>query len=286
MKFDSQRVFNFPVLRNNNDDYIKGSFRINLEEIQNVEKNDDYAFIKFSFELDVKEIKDLLSQNLAEYCVILDSKKSFYRESFTFNKSENNSIKIKKELCKDKLILESYIVAKDRITGFKCSDINSEFNHNEFSFEQGAILAQNEEIDIDCINDRYKELTNLVQMNKDPNLKDGEWKYDIEADNPIISVSSKQYEIIHKNKKYRAIFANTFLVIIVNEMLDIIFNSDDESDDLIWKKWILEKLDNHYADTSLGKLDYHTKLQICQKILKNPLKSLNSDLKTIENLRG
>ena len=102
----------------------------------------------------------------------------------------------------------------------------------------------------------------------------------------MIELSSKQYEIIHKNKKYRAIFANTFLVIIVNEMLDIIFNSDEESDDLIWKKWILEKLDKHYPDSSLENLDYHKKLEICQKILKNPLKTLNSDLKTIENLRG
>lgn len=280
MKFDPQRAFTFPVLRANNNDYNEGSFNMKLE-INDVKKNEDNVSIKVSFDLDVQEIQELFPQNLVEYVVVFVSEKSFHRKSYSFSESKDNTFKIKKEFCRDKISFESYIVAKEKIENFKCKTINSEFGKDYFCFEQGMILAQCEEIVVDCINDKFKELTNLFKMNLDDNLKEGEWKYSIDDHYPTISVSKKQYEIIDKNKKYKGIFANSFLVNIVTQMLNDMYADDYEEDTLTWQKLIREKID--YLPGNQEIMSYQEKLKICQKILNNPLNHLNTDLKKIEN---
>ncbi len=276
MKFDNQRAFTHPVLRKNNDDYIEGSFKTNIK-IDDVKKTTSTIKVTISFDLDIDEINLLFSENLIEYVVVCVCVKSFYRESFMFNKAKENIIEIKKEYCRDTIKFESYIVAKEKIKRFKCNKINKEFVQKEFTFEQGTVLAQNQEIDFICRNEKFKNLQSLLRFEVDANLNVGQWNFDIDLDHPRIKVSSDQYKIIDENKRLKVVFANTFLPMIVMELIEKFENEDYEWCQLIREK--IYEIDPNFS--SDDDLPYYKKLEICQKILKNPLKDLNKHIKQV-----
>ena len=277
MKFDTQRTFSFPVLRDNSDDYDKESY-FKLKIIpHDSQKDDEKVKVDISFDLSVKELKDLILKKTASYVVVFDCRNTFYRKAFVFNE-ENKSLEIPQKFCRDQISFENYLVSMEKIENFSCNKINEEFGKGPFTFEAGSVLCQGKPKKFYCMNDTYKSLTNLITASIDNKLKDGEWKFDIEQTQPRILVSENQYAIIGQCD-YKSIFANVFLYPMVVEMLRAI--RDDEFDsDYMWVQILEEKLEESSIDI---KKEYKAEdlLYVCQKVLNLPLTNLNNDLKKI-----
>lgn len=130
------RLFPYPVLCVDNDDYIDSEFYVENK------LKEDLTELSFSFDISLnnnEELQYLIQKGYAEFVIHIECSSTAFR---TILRTSGNNIKyrIAKSKVNNEIVLLGAIVAKEKISGFKSKHLNEDYDE-EVSFEKGAILA-------------------------------------------------------------------------------------------------------------------------------------------------
>ncbi len=129
------RLFPYPVLCMENDDYIDCKFDVRYNYIEDL-KN---IILQFDVELDNKELTELIRQGKAEYLVHIECSNTSFRK-VVHNEGKHFEYRIPKTKVNKEIFLVGMVVAKENITGFYSSSFNEDYDES-VDFEKGSILA-------------------------------------------------------------------------------------------------------------------------------------------------
>ena len=139
MKIELRRLFAYPVLAEERDDYKACRFFAESKYNLHVDAGENLVFdIKLS--TDCAEINRLIACGDAGYLFHVECPTTIYRK--VFNHSDGNFVcKIPLSLVKDKLYRAAFIVLRRAVKAFSCNDWNADFDGLTFDLPKGSILA-------------------------------------------------------------------------------------------------------------------------------------------------
>lgn len=129
------RLFPYPVLCMENDDYMDCEFNIIFNQIEELKD----IVLQFEVELDNRELLELIRQGKAEYLVHIECSNTSFRK-VVHNEGKSFEYRIPKTKVNKEVFLVGMIVAKQNIKGFYSSKFNEDYDE-PVDFEKGSILA-------------------------------------------------------------------------------------------------------------------------------------------------
>jgi hypothetical protein len=265
MKFDQQKVFPYPVLRPDIDDYVDGDFQVTADVI--VSEDGLQANIIMEFALSVTEIQAEIDAGNAEFVAVIASRETFYRTTLRTAKKKTTKT-FRADQIRGELLISPFIVAKKDIKGFKSVDINPEFGASGFSFEAGEVLAVDEPKAVYFDRDLFTPISSVLELALDPSQKESKWTLSFDQDKLRILVGEKSKEKIDlaRNKQdNKSILINSIWFGAVAEATNQLKQSSDY-DDLRWASVIRQQCHNRGIDLAGG-----DSYLIAQALLANPL---------------
>jgi hypothetical protein len=184
MKFNYQKSFQYPVLREGNSDYIESSFEQHVE----ADAEEGKLILDVSYRLQNDDLQNKINNGQAEYVTVINCRNTFYRKVV---KTQDPSIKllIHSEELNSSVKFSSYIVAKEEIHQFDSQKFNSEFADIAFDIEIGSVMAQTPEQEILLHLPFHKNLSTCFHLVESSKLDRGDWEINIHGSEVHIRVS-------------------------------------------------------------------------------------------------
>lgn len=155
----TNRLYTYPVLSDEKDDYICSHYNVNFSYRQvglNILK------LNFKFDLICEEIEKKIKQGQAEYLIHIECSTTAYRETL---RSRVNFAE--KEILLEKLNgrveIVAFIIASKDIFGFNCSDWVEDYEQMSFDLPKGSILAYKNLNDLNIVKD-FEEFSNSSSL--------------------------------------------------------------------------------------------------------------------------
>lgn len=131
------RLFPYPVLCIENDDYVDSSFYVECK------LTEELAHLVLNFNITLennKELQWLIREGHAEFIIHIECSSTAFR---TIRKTADSSTSflIPKARVNKEIALLGAIVAAKKISGFQSSHLNEDYSEEPINFEKGAILA-------------------------------------------------------------------------------------------------------------------------------------------------
>ena len=210
MNIDNRRLYTYPVLADERDDYKAVKFSVACEN----DSDADNLILNVNLSTDCARIKDLIASGDAEYLLHVESKLSLYREIFT-SREENFSCKIKRDRVKKNLECLALIVLKKNVDGFSCDDWNEDFSGLDFKLPKGSVLAYQNFKPLTIPDDPniFKNFASIFSVYKRLNDAEDFYDVDLRADKIKIGLNAKEYLL------YRRYCSRPELQPILNAMI-------------------------------------------------------------------
>jgi hypothetical protein len=265
MKFDQQKIFPYPVLRPDIDDYIDGEFQVTVDFT--VSDDASEVRVNIEFALSVPEIQSEIDSGSATFAAVISCRETFYRTVLTTAKSKSTKT-FDADQIRGELVINPFVVARTDIKGFKSPDINPEFGASSFSFAAGEVLAVDEPKAIYFNRDAFRPLSSVLELARDPRQPEWTWKLSFDQNKLRILVGEKTKEEIDRarnTQKNKSILMNSIYFSAVAEATNQLKLTKDY-DDMRWASVIRQQCHNKAID-----LDGGDSYLIAQALLANPL---------------
>ena len=131
------RLFPYPVLSEENDDYIDSVFSASFTV--DSELNDFLVRLNVTLE-NCDEIGWLIRDGIADVVIHIECSSTAYR-TFTVMNGNSKTFKISKSRVNNEVYLVAMIVAKKDIVEFTSSHLNEDYQDEVVDFKKGAILG-------------------------------------------------------------------------------------------------------------------------------------------------
>jgi hypothetical protein len=271
----------YPVLYMNNDDYQKTSFSTKID----VKEEFGEVKIEAQFYLDNPEMKRLIENHSCAYLIHVECSQTCYRQMFE-TYQEHLEISIATHQLRGKIVLHSFVVAKETIHSYKNEYLSDWYKGIPLTFEKGNILAIGEAIETTLIDD-YTEFLNLpsiVTVTK--SLKNDYMDVDIYSNN--ITIYLPEYEYHQYAMSAHSPLKNTILAAVIVPALVYVFSKISEANaDLEEYTWyqVLDKIfqENNYRLEDVG-TDVLSPLKAAQLILRKPLKASFEEIEKVHRM--
>ncbi len=129
------RLFPYPVLCLENDDYSDCFFNITVKQIEELKD----IILQFDVELNNKELLNLIREGKAEYLIHIECSNTSFRKVVR-NAGNSFDYRIPKAKVNKEVYLVGMVVAKQPIKGFYSQKFNEDYDE-AVDFEKGAIMA-------------------------------------------------------------------------------------------------------------------------------------------------
>lgn len=207
----TNRLFTYPVLSDEKDDYKKSMFSVDYEQtMQGVNS----LKLTFDIAMNCKELERLIISGQADYVIHLECSTTAYREVIhSVSKHIEHIIPIGR--INGSFDVVAFVILKKNITNYTCGDWVDDFNGMAFNLSAGSILAYQNLPGLDITKD-YEEFTNagsIFSVYKRPTEKDCTAKISLDSSKIRIGLGSKDYDI------YAVYSAKTELQSLFHSML-------------------------------------------------------------------
>ena len=128
------KLFAYPVLSYNTDDYVGVNFT--LESTKLLEKGKKISKLKYLFSVDDSYVRALIDNKQAKVVLKIYCPTTKYRCVIDLDYGENEVI-LKNENVNYRVELESYIILMEDINNFCSSNFNNDYLYDTFSLEKG-----------------------------------------------------------------------------------------------------------------------------------------------------
>lgn len=281
MKIDNRRLFTYPVLAEERNDYKTCRFTAELGISSDVASN---IVFNFNFSTDCAEIKNLIIKGDAEYLFHLECPATIYREVFR-SSIENFSCKIPRDRVKKEINCVGMIMLRRDIKNFQCADWNEDFGGINFNLPKGSVLAYKNLPTLKVNEDAhiFKNVASIFSIYKRI-VEDKPFEIDLEQDKIKIGLSAKDYLL------YRRHCSNPKMQPILNAMIILpalvyVFEelkADDDFEIYGRKAWFLS-LKAAYRRKKINFVEHilkdeNTSIKLAQEVMNLPL------TKALENI--
>ncbi len=153
------RLFPYPVLSVDSDDYSDSEFNVTAEV---VEQNTNNIVLKFNIDLNNKGMKRLVDKGLAEYVIHIECSTTAFRTTIhTFSQEE--TYRISNGKVNGEVTLLGMVVSRDEIPHFNNVLLNSDYDEADITIPNAAIMAY-------CNMPKLRVLKNYEELANDESL--------------------------------------------------------------------------------------------------------------------
>ncbi len=271
MKLD-KRLSSYPILINDDDDYVDSSFEISL--IQKVEFNK--LIVNVSFQLNNEGLLELIKEGKAKYIIHVDCPMLSFRKVFSTDKKDLE-FSINLNDVTESVEISSMIVATMDIPHYYNKKFNWFYGTDGVDISKGNYLAIGPMylVNINRSNIGYKKLSDVIVIQKDDRNSD---QMSVSLDNDIITILVNEKI---KNQYYaygQQYLYNIISMVMVPSMVYVLTSMKNNPDGLCSYRWysVVEQvlLDNNISVTQLNEEDSTGKysiFEVAQKIFMSPL---------------
>lgn len=188
------RLFPYPVLSEDSDDYIDSSFNVTADVL---DKNINSIVLKFTISLDNKGLKRLIDKGLAEYIIHIECSNTAFR-TVIHTSSEEEVYNISNGKVSGEVQLLGMVVSKAEITDYSNDALNEDYDDIDVSFPPAAIMAYYNLPKLNILKN-YEELSNeeslfsIVKRNAIDDYEERPISFSFDSDRIRISVGDEIY---------------------------------------------------------------------------------------------
>ena len=271
MKINNETHFPHPVLYSQTTDYKSGKFSLSLmvEEVPATGKlKIDYDVLLDEPGL-LKEIEDK-SAMIGMFITCLDT---FYNR-ITVLDGLKGLVEFPAGTLKGRCSVRPLVCATQKISDYSNDNLNEEYGHKEWEFQNGSVLAIGNELQINVGHEKLAPMESIFKLAENEELKEGEISVQTDVDNITIHCSKTVFATVHglrQSAKGKSVLLNSIYLPVVMEVLS---HLRDNAASFAEKKWFkvfnakCEHLGIVYATSNF--------LEDAQKLLKSPISKLKA----------
>lgn len=272
------RLFPYPVLCTENDDYIDSSFSVTC----NVKEELANLVLDFNFILQNNaELEWLIREGLAEFVIHIECTHTAFRTIIKTSGS-NVTYRIPKSKVNVEISLVGAIVASKKIGTFRSQNLNEDYQDENISFDRGAILAYSNLPRI-FVTKNYEELSSdnafftIIRRVKAEQNEQNPVAYDINSSKIKILVDEEiydEYVKYHNNANMEALTGTLLVMPAVIYMVENLrYEGIEKYKSLYWYQKISKacKLQSVDFEEDLLESENKTAVEIAQELLKLPI---------------
>lgn len=265
----NKRLSSYPILINDDDDYVDSSFDIELEHV--IEFNELNGNVVFY--LNNNGLQQLIDENKAQFAIHVECSELMYREIFY---SQNNKLQFKVDLnnLSGKVEISSFILAIEDIDKYYNDKFNM-FYSDPVHITKGNTLAVGSiyDLNIDRSNHNYEKISDVIRIQKQDNLDQMTVLLESDVITIFVNENIKNMYFTHGEQK----LYNVISMMLVPAMIQVLISMKNNPD-LKAYKWyeVIERVlnANNIEVDKLSELESEGKnsiLVVAQKIFKSPL---------------
>jgi len=207
----TNRLFTYPVLSDEKDDYKKSLFNVDFEQaMQGV----NGLKLIFDIAMNCPELEQLILNGQAEYVIHLECSTTAYREVLrSISKHIEHTIPIGR--VNGSFDAVAFVILKKNVSNFSCTDWVDDYSGITFNLFAGSILAYQNLQSLDITKD-YEEFTNtgsIFTVYKRITEDDRPAEINLDSSKIRIGLGTKDYDI------YAIYAAKTELQVLFHSML-------------------------------------------------------------------
>lgn len=207
----TNRLFTYPVLSDEKDDYMESIFSVGYEQtMQGVNS----LKLTFDIAMNCHELEMLIINGQAEYVIHLECSTTAYREVLrSVSKRIEHVIPIRR--INGSFDAVAFVVLKKNVTDFSCTDWVDDYSEITFNLFVGSILAYQNLPSLDITKD-YEEFTNagsIFSIYKRITEADRPAEINLDSSKIRIGLGSRDYDV------YAVYSAKTELQAVFHSML-------------------------------------------------------------------
>jgi hypothetical protein len=195
MKINENRLFPYPVLRDNNNNFIHSKFKVDAK----------YRILEDGYEIETNTFLEndnlikLIKEKKVSIVLHLECSKTKYRKIENLNIGDTK-INIKTEFLEGKLELLGLLISEEKIKDYLSKDFHPNYEDKTFEIEKGSILGISEipSIIIENKKEEYSSIPSIFDVTSNSEMKYMELKLD--GERIIIVLPLEIYKIRNANK--------------------------------------------------------------------------------------
>ncbi len=279
MAMNQNKLFAYPVLDNNTDDFINVSYT--SETTKTLLKKKKNSIINYIFNIDDCDLKKLINTGKAQAIVKIYCSSTKFREIYNLNYG-NNEIVLNNKDVNNRIELSSYIILLEDIVDYHCENFNKDYGDTKFNLQKGSILAigSKENVFIEKDIHEFTKLSSVIKVRMKDDEDEG-MKIDFSGDIIYIILNKEDYIIYNKYAKHFLDVANSMIIIpTIVYVLDMVTSECKEDNNFYsyetskWFRVFKKKIEKIYDAKFLPSLvERAGSIDIAQKLLEFPLSS-------------
>lgn len=284
MKISNDRLFPYPVLKEDNENFSSSKFKAEVEYRHN---EIEYEF-DLTITLNEDNLIDLLKKGKVSILCHLECSKTKFRNIKEL-KIGKNEFRINVDSLEGKLDLVVFIVTNEDLKDYHSKNFDSDYKGNHFIIEKKSILgiAEIPSVIIENKKENTSNLPSIFDVHQSPAF-DKFMKVGLNSERILIYLPIEEYKIrnAHKNSIHSRNIMNT--MIVLPALIGVLNYLQDEEAVAMYggKRWfsvINKKLKNCDCDIEAGDLDNADLFSLAQKLLEELFSDAMDSLNYLED---
>lgn len=267
------RLYPYPVLSADNDDYVDSELSFEVKAKQQVREIE----LDISLVLKNDELQDMIDRDKAEFLVHIECSKTCYREVVRTSNT-NLKMNIADRKLNGRVSICLFIVASHSIEGYTNSHFNEDYAGMNFDIERGGILAVGGQVNIQ-VTKEAEELSKVPSIfticRSATQSEDDSMQINLDRDKIIITLcddSFKNYKILCNNTSKLPIFHAMVIIPALIYALECIRKDGIETyENRRWFKAIRRTLANYGIELNKEILEMKPSYMLAQKLMDVPV---------------
>lgn len=271
MRYDENKSFPYPVLREGSEDYVDGAFQATLRYA--LSKDAQKIRVEADFITSEPAIEKLLQSKKAEFALLIDARETYFRDLITTRKRS-----AKREYdggqIKGPVTLLAYIVATQDIKDYRSELFNHEYAGRSFRIESGDVIALDRPREFYVGQEVFAHIGTVFELVEEDGIAEGEIKLGLEDDKVQIRVSPEQKALLDTargQKKTQPILLSGVYLPTLMQVLAHMSRGVGDFEDKKWYRAIISKCEIEGVELN----EETDLLAVAQKLLSFPMNSLN-----------
>lgn len=250
----TNRLFTYPVLSEEKDDFEKGLFKVDFE---NYMEGVNSLKLTFDIEMDCPEIETMILNGQAEYVIHLECSTTAYREVVkSISKRIEHVIPIGR--ISGSFDAVAFVILKKDVSNYTCAGWDKDYADMAFSLCAGSILAYQNLPGLNIVKDfeEFISAGSIFTVYKRISEEDKPIEVNLEANKIRIGLTSKDYDVYSKYSGKNLLQA-AFNAMLVFPALVFVFEElkqDDGDEQYRGKEWFIA-LEKSYAKRGIKFMD-------------------------------
>lgn len=282
------RLFTYPVLCEDTDDYYDSSFFVNP---QVVKEDANTMSLQFDINLENSGLKNLINRDKAEFVIHAECSATAYRV-VAKTQSDVVGITMQKKKVNGYVTLLGMVIAKEPIHYYDNPLLNEDYSGNDIHFEKGAILAYYNMPRFIVIKN-YEELSksnnifSVVRHNRSNSKEHNPIKFALENHKILIHVDDDIFDTftkIRENENMKPMINSVMVMPALTYMLETLrYRSSEELDEYQGYAWF-QQFVQYYKKNKVDFIADRVKndgmyiTEIVQEMLDSPVSALFSNI--------